>query len=316
MKCFALISVLLIPIVISQNVDFGDSDETPVEGEDVNTKTGTKVGEDDVNTRFFNVDLNTFAGQVAASALGTVVGNAGVNLAGNLLANCNNRGKRSILMHKLEKRQALEASEKTGNVDGDQEVATRLICPQDLLGQSGGNNGRYCDRCYCSDWDCRRDCRKCSYGNNNANGWSSGGSSSSNNNWGQSSSNHVNCNSCYCSTSSSCRNTCRKCVSNNNANGWSSSSSSSYPSSSSTTVTSCSSCYCSSSSWCRSKCSKCRNNNSGWSNNNGGSYNNGWRSSNSVKGRDGVNLEEEEVVTSQDNSEQKSNTDEESVVFA
>ena len=48
------------------------------------------------------------------------MGNAGVNLAGNLLANCNNRGKRSILMHKLEKRQALEASEKTGNVDGDQ----------------------------------------------------------------------------------------------------------------------------------------------------------------------------------------------------
>merc|ERR1712038_1901970 len=268
MKCFALISVILIPIVISQNVDFGDNDETPVEGEDVNTKTGIEVGEDDVNTRFFNVDLNTFAGQVAASALGTVVGNAGVNLAGNLLSNCNNRGKRSILMHKLEKRQALEASEKSGNADADQEVATRLICPQDLLGQSGGNNGRYCDRCYCSDWDCRRDCRKCSYGNNNANGWSS-------------------------------------------------SSSSSYPSSSSTTVTSCSSCYCSSSSWCRSKCSKCRNNNAGWSNNNGGSYNNGWRSSNSVKGRDGVNLEdEEEVVTSQDNSEQKSNADEESVVFA
>merc|ERR1712038_1252351 len=121
--------------------------------------------------------------------------------------------------------------------------------------------------------------------------------------------NHVNCNSCSCSTYS-CRNTCRKCVSNNNANGWSSSSSSSYPSSSSTTVTSCSSCYCSNSSWCRRTCSKCRNNNAG-------SYNNGWRSSNSVKGRDGVNLEdEEEVVTSQDNSEQKSNADEESVVFA
>ena len=47
-----------------ENVDFGDNDETPVEGEDVNTKTGTEVGEDDVNTRFFNVDLNTFAGQV------------------------------------------------------------------------------------------------------------------------------------------------------------------------------------------------------------------------------------------------------------
>merc|ERR1711981_1490002 len=150
MRCFTLLSVILIPIALSQDVDFGDNDQTPVEGGDVNTKTGVQVDEDDVNTRFFNVDLNSFVGQVAASALGTVVGNAGVNLAGNLLSNCNNRGKRSILMHKLEKRQALEVSEKSGNADEDQEVATRFICPQDLLGQSGSNNnGIYCDRCYC-----------------------------------------------------------------------------------------------------------------------------------------------------------------------
>lgn len=324
MRCFTLLSVILIPIVLSQDiVDFGDNDQTSVEGSDVNLKTGVQVDEDDVNTRFFNVDLNSFAGQVAASALGTVVGNAGVNLAGNLLNNCNNRGKRSILMHKLEKRQAIEGNERKGNTDGDPEVATRFICPQDLLnpgGSSGNNNGRYCDRCYCSDWDCRRDCRKC--GNSGASGWSSS-SSSGNNNWGQSSSNHVNCNSCYCS-SNSCRNTCRKCSSNNNSGHYnnnnnnghyqSSSNSGHYQSSSTTTSVSCSSCYCSNYS-CKRGCNKCSSsNNSGW--NNGGSYNNGWRSSNGVNGRTGDNSGDSEVVASQDNSEQNKNNSEESVVFA
>merc|ERR1711944_183623 len=286
MKCFTLLSVILIPVVLSQDiVQFGDDDQTNAEESDVNTKTGVQVGEDDVNTRFFNVDLNSFAGQVAASALGTVVGNGGANLAGNLLNNCNNRGKRSILMHKLEKRQAIEANEKTGNTNDDPEVATRLICPQDLLnpgGNSGHNNGRYCDRCYCSDWDCRRDCRKC--GNYGASGWSS---SSGNNNWGQSSSNHVNCNSCYCS-SSSCRNTCRKCVSNSNSGHYNNNNSGSghYHTSvsTSTTYVNCNTCYCSNNS-CKLSCSRCRNNNSGY--NSGGSYNNGWRNSNSVNGRTG-----------------------------
>ena len=45
------------------------------------------------------------------------MGNAGVNLAGNFLNRCNNRGKRSILMHKIEKRQALESNKKNGNPD-------------------------------------------------------------------------------------------------------------------------------------------------------------------------------------------------------
>ena len=48
---------------------------------------------------------------MAASAVGTVVGNAAVNLGGNYIKGCNNRGKRSILMHKLEKRQAIEGPE-------------------------------------------------------------------------------------------------------------------------------------------------------------------------------------------------------------
>ena len=52
-----------------------------------------------------------FAFQVAASAVGTVVGNAAVNLGGNYIKGCNNRGKRSIFMHKLEKRQAIEGPE-------------------------------------------------------------------------------------------------------------------------------------------------------------------------------------------------------------
>ena len=48
---------------------------------------------------------------MAASAVGTVVGNAAVNLGGNYIKGCNNRGKRSIFMHKLEKRQAIEGPE-------------------------------------------------------------------------------------------------------------------------------------------------------------------------------------------------------------
>ena len=48
---------------------------------------------------------------MAASAVGTVVGNAAVNLGGNYIKGCNNRGKRSILMHKLEKRQAIDGPE-------------------------------------------------------------------------------------------------------------------------------------------------------------------------------------------------------------
>ena len=48
-----------------------------------------------------------------------MVGNVGTNLASNYLSGCNNRGKRSVLMHKLEKRQAIEAAEKSGNADAD-----------------------------------------------------------------------------------------------------------------------------------------------------------------------------------------------------
>ena len=65
-------------------------------------------------------DLYSLLLQVAASALGTVIGNVGTNLAGNFLNGCNNRGKRSIYvssndMHKMRKRQAvnLEADEKS-----------------------------------------------------------------------------------------------------------------------------------------------------------------------------------------------------------
>ena len=48
-----------------------------------------------------------------------MVGNVGTNLASNYLSGCNNRGKRSVLMHKLEKRQAIEAAEKSGNAEAD-----------------------------------------------------------------------------------------------------------------------------------------------------------------------------------------------------
>ena len=57
--------------------------------------------------------------KVAASALGTVIGNVGTNLAGNFLNGCSNRGRRSVFMHKIEKRQAVEASAKSGNPEAD-----------------------------------------------------------------------------------------------------------------------------------------------------------------------------------------------------
>ena len=56
--------------------------------------------------------------QVGAAAVGTIAGNALSGLAGNYLNGCRNRGKRSLLMHGLTKRQALEVAEKqTGSTD-------------------------------------------------------------------------------------------------------------------------------------------------------------------------------------------------------
>jgi len=295
MKCFLIFSVLLVQRVTSQDVKFNGDEKAPVEGDDVNTRT-EELSEDDVNTRFFNLDLNSFAGQVAAASLGTVIGNTGTNLASNYLSGCNNRGKRSVLMHKLEKRQAVEASEKSGNPDADPEVQTRLFCPQDLLSGGNNNGGSYCDRCNCRDYSCNRDCRKCGYNNNqNQNyGWSSNnnGYPSNNNNYG--------------------------------TNTWSSGSSNgNYNSGSTTTYVNCNSCSCRYSS-CKS-CSKCRTNtsyypssNSGssWSSNSGSSYNNGWRSSNAVNGRTGANSDDAEEVVLQDKVEEKTENEEESVVFA
>ena len=59
-----------------------------------------------------------FSLQVGAAAVGTIAGNALSGLAGNYLNGCRNRGKRSLLMHGLTKRQALEVAEKqTGSSD-------------------------------------------------------------------------------------------------------------------------------------------------------------------------------------------------------
>merc|ERR1712150_68784 len=175
----------------------------------------------------------------------------GTNLASNYLSGCSNRGKRSVLMHKLEKRQAVEASEKSGNPDADPEVQTRLFCPQDLLSGGNNNGGSYCDRCNCRDYSCNRDCRKCGYNNNqNQNfGWSSNnnGYPSNNNNYG--------------------------------TNTWSSGS-------------------------------------SNGNYNSGSNYNNGWRSSNAVNGRTGANSDDAEEVVLQDKTEEKTENEEESVVFA
>jgi len=292
MKLFTFAIAITITLASSQDVQFDGDAEVPVS---VDTRADG-ISEEDVNTRIFgNIDLNSFVGNVAASALGTVVGNTGTNLASNYLSGCSNRGKRSVLMHKLEKRQAIEAAEKSGNANADPEVQTRLFCPQDFLsgGGSAGNNGRFCDRCSCRDYDCNRDCRKCVINNNNGypSGWSSnsgnsgssGSSWSSNSNTGWSSnsgnynrpttSNSINCNSCSCSSSSSCRRYCTsRCQNNNNY----------YPSSSG-------------SSW-----------------NNGGSYNTGWR----VAGRTNEDSEATEEVASDTKFEQKLENVEEAVVFA
>merc|ERR1712088_1268557 len=290
MKLFAFTIAITITLASTQDVQFGGDDEAPVS---VETRTDG-ISEDDVNSRIFgNIDLNSFAGNVAAAAVGSVVGNVGTNLASNYLSGCSNRGKRSVLMHKLEKRQAIEAAEKSGNADADPEIQTRLFCPQDFLsgGGSAGNNGRFCDRCSCRDYDCNRDCRKCvsnnsgypsGWSSNSGNSGSSGSSWSSNSNTGWSSnsgnynrpttSNSINCNSCSCSSSSSCRRYCSRCQNNNNY----------YPSSSG-------------SSW-----------------NNGGSYNTGWR----VAGRTNEDSEATDEVASDTKFEQKLENVEEAVVFA
>jgi len=286
MKLFTFVIAITITLASTQDVQFGGEDEVPVS---VETRADG-VSEDDVNSRIFgNIDLNSFAGNVAAAAVGSVVGNVGTNLASNYLSGCSNRGKRSVLMHKLEKRQAIEAAEKSGNADAEPEVQTRLFCPQDFLnpgGSAGNNNYRFCDRCSCRDYDCNRDCRKCVNNNGYPSGWSSnsGSSWSSNSNTGWSSnngnynrpttSNSINCNSCSCSSSSSCRRYCSRCQNNNN-----------YYSSSS------------GSSW-----------------NNGGSYNTGWR----VAGRTNEDSEatDEVEVANDTKFEQKIENVEEAVVFA
>merc|ERR1712038_1437403 len=329
MKLTLLASLLFLPIILTQDVKFGGSGDSQdsqakVEGgETVDTKNG-EITEEDVNERFIDINLGEFGNNVAASALGTVIGNVGTNLAGNFLNGCNNRGKRSIYvssndMHKMRKRQAvnLGADEKSEDPEVkskiNQEVAERFLpCPQQFLNPGGSNNNRYCDRCYCSDWDCRRDCRKCSY-NNGPNNWSSG--SSSNNGWSSgSTSSSLNCRTCSCRYSS-CRNGCSKCYSsNNNQNSYPSSSSNSWSSSSSSNVN-CDTCNCSYSS-CRNDCARCHfntNNNNGWSSNSGSNYNNGWRSG--VNGRNGEDSEGSEVVVEQSSTQQKESGDGE-VVFA
>merc|ERR1712076_228834 len=261
MKLFIFAIAITITLASSQDVQFSGDDEVPV---GVETRADG-ISEDEVNSRIFgNIDLNSFAGNVAAAAVGSVVGNVGTNLASNYLSGCNNRGKRSVLMHKLEKRQAIEAAEKSGNADADPEVQTRLFCPQDFLnpgGSAGNNNYRFCDRCSCRDYDCNRDCRKCVINNNN-NGYPSGWSSNSGNSGSSGSS-----------------------WSSNSNIGWSSNSGSNNRPTYSNSIN-CSSCSCSSSSSCRKYCtSRCQNNyyqgSSGSSWNNGGSYNTGWR----VEGR-------------------------------
>jgi len=333
MKFISLASLLFLPIILSQDVKFGDSGSAPesqtkIEVGDNGSGNG-EITEEDVNERFLNLDLGDFGNNVAASALGTVIGNVGTNLAGNFLNGCSNRGRRSVLMHKIEKRQAIEASQKTGNSEEDPEVAERFLpCPQQFL-NPGGNNGRYCDRCYCSDWDCRRDCRKCSY-NNGPNNWSS--NSGNNNNWSSSSSNgwssgstssSLNCRTCNCKYSS-CKRGCSKCYSSsNNHNSYPSNNNhNSYPSSGSNNYypsnnnINCDTCNCSYSS-CRNDCARCHvntsGNNFGWSSSNsGGNYNNGWR--NGVNGRTGSESDDSEVIVEQTSSEKESSDG--AVVFA
>lgn len=279
MKCLSLVAIVLIPIVVSQDVTFDGDKNAPVDGGDASTRIEGIGG--DVKTRFFNVDLSTFAGQVAASALGSVVGNAGANIAGNYLSGCNSRGKRSVLMHKLEKRQAIDANKKSGNADAEPEVATRLFCPQDFLNQGGSNDEygqSYCDTCYCSERNCKSDCTKCGNGNNfgwisNSENYNNGQQTHNSGNYnGQNThiiSAYVNCNTCYCKNDS-CKKQCNKCQNNT------------YPT----------------------------NSGSSWNNNN--YNNNGWRSSNSATSEDSEEAKEDR----NESSTAPKTENEDAVVFA
>merc|ERR1712226_933830 len=258
-------------------IDFDDENKEPSDGGDVDIR-GEEIGEDYASTRIINFGgLDGFAGQVAASAVGTVIGNAGANLAGNLVKKCSegNRGRRSILMHKLEKRQALQSYRKRGNSNKKPDVVNRIICPHHILGQGGNNNGnRYCDRCSCRDRDCNYDCRKCANENSGWTGNNGNHNNGQNNNW--SNSGHVNCDRCYC-RNRECSNTCLKCHKNNN-----------YPG----------------------------NSGSSWgSNNNGGWSNSGWRNGNGVNGRKGGHSEKSENINTASNNVKQGEKFEDSVAF-
>merc|ERR1712062_866427 len=193
LKMYKFLIFLLCQSVISQDLTF---EESP-----------SAVQEDDVGTRFFNVNLGNFdLGGIGESVVGTVIGNA----ASGFINDCFGKRKRSIITDRIvNKRSAQEAA--NGQVSGD-DVNNRLFCLN-----NNNNNRPNCLICSCNrDYNCRNYCNKCrnNFGNNNNFG--------SSNNFGSTSS-YFSCNNCNCNSDTRCYNTCGKCVntnSNGNNNWW------------------------------------------------------------------------------------------------
>merc|ERR1712062_716419 len=219
LKMYKFLIFLLCQSVISQDLTF---EESP-----------SAVQEDDVGTRFFNVNLGNFdLGGIGESVGGTVIGNA----ASGFRNDCFGKRKRSIIMDRIvNKRSAEEVS--NGQVSGD-DVNNRLFC------LNNNNNKPNCLLCSCNrDYNCRNYCNKCSnYGNNNNFGFS--GSS------GSSSSSYFSCNNCNCNSDTRCYNTCDKCYSSSNNNNYGS--------------VNCNTCSCSYDTNCRNRCNCYSYGNNNW----------------------------------------------------
>merc|ERR1712062_480360 len=117
LKMYKFLIFLLCQSVISQDLTF---EESP-----------SAVQEDDVGTRFFNVNLGNFdLGGIGESVVGTVIGNA----ASGFINDCFGKRKRSIIMDRI--------------------VNNRLFCLN-----NNNNNRPNCLICSCNrDYNCRNYC--------------------------------------------------------------------------------------------------------------------------------------------------------------
>merc|ERR1711944_73309 len=199
---------------------------------DEDSNDQSSVSPEDVDSRFFNINLGTLdLGNVAGTALGTTLGNLGTGF----LQDCFGIGKRSIIMDRSvnrKRRNPQDVSEEVPEVDsriiGNDEVNSRIFCLNNNNNGGGGyygGNGGYSNRPNCRTCNCNYDnrcyntCDKCYQGGYNAGGYSSNSGSNNYGNSGNSGSS-VNCRTCWCNDWQ-CKRSCGKCSSYRDSNTFS-----------------------------------------------------------------------------------------------